>query len=220
MICYCGDKGMGKRQDNKSFWNRYAKLYDFEIKRFNGRAYKEMYHLMAHSLLPDMDVLEVATGTGLIALNIATWVRSVAAIDFSPKMIKTAKKKKVPSNVCFLIEDATMLSFTDNAFDVVIISNALHIVPDPVNVLSAISRVLKPNGLLFAPTYSHGHLRDLTWNLNAKVLKLLGFETFSKWTPNEYVAFIQQNGFWVERWQVLEAAFPLVYLKARKVNYT
>jgi len=30
-----------------------------------------MYRLMAGSLSPDMDVLEVATGTGLIAINIA-----------------------------------------------------------------------------------------------------------------------------------------------------
>ncbi|HCC35314.1 MAG TPA: class I SAM-dependent methyltransferase, partial [Ruminococcaceae bacterium] len=44
--------------------------------------------------------------------------------------------------------------------------NALHIMPDPVKVLSNIKRVLKPNGLLIAPTYSHGHLREVTWNLN------------------------------------------------------
>jgi len=112
----------------------------------------------------------------------------------------------------------TTLSFNDHTFDAVIISNALHIMPDPSKVLVEISRVLKPRGLLIAPTYSHGHLRDSTWNLNAKVLKFIGFETYSKWTPNEYVVFIQQNGFSVERWQVLRAAFPLVYLEAHKTE--
>ncbi|HCC35315.1 MAG TPA: class I SAM-dependent methyltransferase, partial [Ruminococcaceae bacterium] len=52
------------------FWNRYARLYDFEINRFNGKAYEQMYRLMANSLTRDMDVLEIATGTGLIAINI------------------------------------------------------------------------------------------------------------------------------------------------------
>ncbi len=207
---------MSERSDNKSFWNRYAKLYDFEIKRFNDKAYFEMYQLMSSSLLPGMDVLEVATGTGLIAISIASGVHSVEAVDFSPKMIEIARKKKAPGNVRFSIEDAAELSFEDNTFDAAIISNALHIVPDPVKVLRDISRVLKPKGLLIAPTYSHGHLRESTWNLNAKILKFIGFETYSKWSPSEYVDFIEQNGFWVERWQVLRAAFPLVYLEAHK----
>ena len=155
---------MDEKHDNKGFWNRYAKLYDFEISRFSGKAYKEMYRLMAASLSVDMDLLEVATGTGLIAVNVASCVRRVEATDFSPKMIEKAKKKNAPGNVNFSVEDATALSFGDNVFDAVIISNALHIMPDPVKAISNIWRVLKPNGLLIAPTYSHGHLREQTWN--------------------------------------------------------
>jgi hypothetical protein len=90
--------------------------------------------------------------------------------------------------------------------------------PDPAFVLSNISRVLKPNGLLIAPNYSHGHLRDSSWNLSIGILKFIGFETYSKWTPDEYVEFIRQNGFNIKRWQVLRAAFPLVYLEARKAD--
>lgn len=209
---------MDKKRDNKGFWNSYAKLYDYEINKFSGKAYKEMYRMMASSFSPDMNVLEVATGTGLIAINIAECVRHVEAIDFSPKMIEKAKKKKVPINMRFSVEDATELSFEDNSFDAVVISNALHIMPDPVKVLANISRVLKPKGLLIAPTYSHGHLRDSTWNLNAKILKLIGFETYSRWSPDEYLEFIGQNGFQVKRWQVLSAAFPLVYLEARNAK--
>ena len=163
-----------------------------------------------------MDVLELATGTGLIAINIADSVRSIVATDFSPKMIETAKKKRVPGNVYFSVEDATALSFADNSFDAVIISNALHIMPDPELVLENIKRVLKPNGLLIAPNFSHGHLQKSSWNLSVIILKIIGFDTYSKWTPEEYVAFIGQNGFQVGNWQVLKAAFPLVYLEARK----
>ena len=49
-----------------------------------------------------------------------------------------------------------------------------------------------------------------------KILKLIGLETYSKWKPDEYLEFINQNGFQVGRWQVLRAAFPLVYLEAHK----
>jgi ubiquinone/menaquinone biosynthesis C-methylase UbiE len=177
-----------------------------------------MYRMMSSVLTSDMDVLEVATGTGLIAVNISAYVRHVEATDFAPKMIAKAEKKNAHGNICFSVEDATALSFEDSTFDAAIISNALHIMPDPAKALSEIARVLKPNGLLIAPSYSHGHISESTWNLNAKILNLIGFETYSKWTPDEYVDFIENNGFQVGRWRVLSAAFPLVYLEARKVK--
>lgn len=205
---------MKKKQDNKNFWNRYAKLYDFEIDRFNRSAYSEMYRLMSAALTKEMRVLEIATGTGLIGINIADSVQSVEATDFSPKMIEAAMKKDAPDNVHFSVEDASALSFASQAFDAVIISNALHIMPDPELVLINIKRVLKPNGLLIAPTFSHGHLNNSTWKLNSFVLKIIGFETYSKWKPKEYVSFISENGFSIKNWKVLRAAFPLVYLEA------
>lgn len=174
-----------------------------------------MYRLISKALTKEMKVLEIATGTGLIALNIADSVQSIAATDFSPQMIEVAMKKRAPDNVHFSVEDATALSFSDQTFDAVIISNALHIMPDPGMVLKNIRRVLKTNGLLIAPTFSHGHLRDSTWKLNAFLLKIIGFETYSKWKPEEYVDFINQNGFSVQTWKVLKAAFPLVYLEAK-----
>ena len=205
---------MKGEKNSKTFWNRYAKLYDFEIGRFNRTAYAEMYRLITCALTKEMRVLEIATGTGLIALNIAGSAAAVEAIDFAPAMIAAAKKKAVPENVRFSVGDATALAFPERSFDAVIISNALHIMPEPGLVLENIKRVLKPGGLLIAPTFSHGHLRDSTRSLNARILRLIGFEPYSKWSPEEYVAFIEQNGFSVKNWHVLKAAFPLVYLEA------
>ena len=208
---------MKKEKSTKRFWDRYARFYDSEVLRFSRPAYTEMYRFMSEILTKEMDVLELATGTGLIAANIANSVRSIEATDFSPKMIETAKKKNVPENVHFSVEDATTLSFDDNSFEAVVISNALHIMPEPELVLKSIKRVLKPNGLLIAPNFSHGHLQKSSWNLSMLIIKVIGFETYSKWTPEEYVNFIEQNGFETGKWQVLKAAFPLVYLEARKV---
>ena len=54
------NESMGEKHNNKGFWDHYARLYDFEINRFSGDV-----------LTLDMDVLEIATETGLIAVNIA-----------------------------------------------------------------------------------------------------------------------------------------------------
>ena len=199
---------------NRKFWDRYAKFYDAEVLRFSGRAYEEMYRSMGRVLTKDMNVLEIATGTGLIAVNIAAYVRSIEATDYSPKMIEAARKKNAPVNVNFSVEDGANLSFPEHTFDAVIISNALHVMPNPEAVLRSIRRVLKPGGLLIAPIFSHGHLRDSTCKLNTLILKIIGFETYSKWTPEEFVAMIGQSGFTVKNWCVLRAAFPLVYLEA------
>ena len=206
---------MKNEKDSRTFWNRYARLYDFEINRFNRPAYAEMYRLIRGALGKEMRVLEIATGTGLIAIEIAPFVHEVEAIDFAPQMIEEAKKKPASPNVRFSVGDAMALSFEPQSFDAVIISNALHIMPEPELVLENIRGILKPGGLLIAPTFSHGHLRESTWNLNARILKLIGFETHSKWTPEEYVSFIGRHGFSVESWRILKAAFPLVYLEAR-----
>jgi ubiquinone/menaquinone biosynthesis C-methylase UbiE len=201
--------------DNKGFWGRYSRFYDFAILRTSRDAYGQVGRLIRDSLEPTMDVLEVATGTGLIALSIAGAARRVMATDFSDKMIAAAKRKPKPTSVSFAVEDATALSFADASFDAAIISNALHIMPEPARALSEIRRVLKPQGLLFAPTFSHGHIKEPNWNLNTKLLKLIGFESHAKWTPEEFVAFVNANGFSVDTWQILKAAFPLVYLRAR-----
>ncbi len=206
---------MKPKQKHKNFWNRYAGVYDFEINKFNHSAYQEMYRLMSLALTKDMKVLEIATGTGLVAINIADSVHSVEATDYSPKMLEAAMKKKVPDNVHFSIEDAAALSFDGQTFDAVIISNALHIMPDPELVLANIKRVLKPDGILIAPVFSHGHKKNTGWNLNKVILKAIGFETYSKWTPEEYVAFIAENGFSIGKRKVLKAGFPLVYLEAK-----
>ena len=201
------------QKNNKGFWNRYAKLYDYEVLKFSKAAYSEIYKRISNTLTKEMDVLELATGTGLIALHIADSVGTVKATDFSPKMIDAAMKKEVPKNVYFSVEDASALSFADQMFDAVIISNALHIMPQPELVLENIRRVLKPEGILIAPNFSHGHLKQSS-KLNRWILNMIGFETYSKWTPQEYVVFIEKNGFEVKKWDILSAAFPLVYLEA------
>jgi ubiquinone/menaquinone biosynthesis C-methylase UbiE len=205
-------------RDSRRFWSRYARLYDFEIQHTSRAAYERMYTLMASALSVAMDILELATGTGLIACNIAESVRSVTATDYSPGMIATAQRKPVPRNVSFSVEDATALSFDDAVFDAAIISNALHIMPDPALALSEIRRVLKPGGLLIAPNFTHGHLKGASNRFNDLILRLVGFETFSQWTPEEYVNFVADNGFMVERWELMRAAFPLVYLEAQSLT--
>jgi ubiquinone/menaquinone biosynthesis C-methylase UbiE len=197
--------------DNKSFWNRFAGLYD-KIIRKDADAYRRMYRLMSEDLRPDMEVLELATGTGVIALNIAGYVRTIEATDFSPEMIANAKKKPTPGNVTFSIQNAVELDYEPECFDAVIISNALHIMPNPELALSHIRRVLKPDGILLAPTFARTN--SIKERLRTTLMGAAGFHTYSKWTPDTYPAFLERNGFHCIRCETISASFPLVYVVA------
>jgi len=204
-----------KAKTNRSFWDRYAGLYDTFIKRDN-KAYAEMYLLIRTRLTANMHVLELATGTGLISIAIADKVSCVEATDFSPQMIAEAKKKKLPCNVNFSVQDACNLSYVDCSFDAVIISNALHIMPNPELALQNISRVLKHDGVLIAPTFTHAG-NGIKGKLKAHFMELFGFKAYHKWTTEEYCLFLVNNGFYIEQMQILKASFPLTYVEARKI---
>ena len=73
-----------------TFWDRTAKIYDHFIKK-DHKAYKQMYSLI-YPVVRHKQVLELATGTGLIAKHIVNSADHIEATDASPEMIKQAKQ--------------------------------------------------------------------------------------------------------------------------------
>ena len=107
------------------------------------------------------------------------------------------------------------LPYAQKSFEVVIVSNALHIVPQPEKALAEIRRVLKDDGVLIAPTFTHAE--NSRWgNLQALALKIAGFPLHSRWTSAAYLAFLQQNGWTVCKSVVLQNSIPLTYAECKK----
>ena len=63
----------------------------------------------------------------------------------------------MPGGICLveLAKDMFRLPYAQKSFEVVIASNALHIVPHPEKAMQEIRRVLKDDGVLIAPTFTH-----------------------------------------------------------------
>ena len=137
----------------KNFWDRNAKIYD-RFMRGDAAAYDEMYARIRPTVR-GKSVLELATGTGAIARHIADSASHVEATDASPDMIAQAKHVGECAGVNFCVQDMFHLPYGNGSFDVVIVANALHIVPEPEKALIEIGRVLKPGGVLIAPTFTH-----------------------------------------------------------------
>lgn len=94
-------------------------------------------------------------------------------------------------------------------------SNALHIVPQPEKSLREIKRVLKDDGVLIAPTFTHAE-NSFPGKVKAFFMNLAGFPLHSKWTSEEYLKFLQQNDWTVRKSVVLKASFPLTYTECVK----
>ena len=197
----------------KTFWDRTAKIYDHFMKK-DHKAYKQMYSLIS-PVVRHKQVLELATGTGLIAKHIVRSADHIEATDASQEMIEQAKQGVKSTKLYFSVQDMFHLPYADQSFDVVIVSNALHIVPEPERALAEIRRVLKDDGVLVAPTFTHAD-NAFFGKVKAFFMKLAGFPLHSKWTSHEYLAFLRENGWTVQKSTVLKASFPLTYAECVK----
>ena len=200
---------------HKSFWDRNAGRYD-RFMRKDRAAYDEMYELI-RPVVRHKTVLELATGTGLIAKHIVNAAEHIEATDASPEMIAEAKRDNHSAKLHFSVQDMFRLPYADQSFDVVIVSNALHIVPQPEKALAEIRRVLKDDGVLIAPTFTHAG-NSFTGMVRAFFMKRVGFPLRSKWTSEEYLRFLRQNGWAVRKSAVLKASFPLTYAECVKLE--
>ena len=205
-----------KEQGNKTFWSRWSGFYD-RFMYSNARLYDAIAAKMKGSLNRQMNVLELACGTGLISGQIAGSVKSIEATDFSPEMIAEAKRDNQSAKLHFSVQDMFRLPYADKSFDVAIVSNALHIVPQPEKALAEIHRVLKDDGVLIAPTFTHAG-NSFSGKVRAFFMKLAGFPLHSKWTSEEYLRFLRQNGWAVRKSVVLKASFPLTYAECEKTE--
>jgi ubiquinone/menaquinone biosynthesis C-methylase UbiE len=202
-------------REHKNFWDRNAGRYD-RFMRKDRAAYEKMYGLI-RPVVKGKTVLELATGTGLIAKNIVNAAAHIEATDASVEMIAEAKRNNHSAKLHFSVQDMFCLPYADKSFDVVIVSNALHIVPQPEKALAEIHRVLKDDGMLIAPTFTHAG-NSFSGKVRAFFLKLAGFPLHSRWTSEEYLCFLQQNGWTVRKSVVLKASFPLIYAECEKTE--
>ena len=202
-------------KERKNFWDRNAGWYD-RFMRKDRAAYEKMYALL-RSVVKAKTVLELATGTGLIARHIVNVAAHIEATDASAEMIAQAKRDNRSAKLHFSVQDMFCLPYADRSFDVVIVSNALHIVPQPEKALAEIHRVLKDDGVLIAPTFTHAE-NSFSGKAKAFFMKLAGFPLHSRWTSEEYLRFLKQNSWTVRKSAVLKASFPLTYAECVKME--
>ncbi len=129
-------------------FKKWAPVYDaFSLPFKSGR------RAVVRALHPieGLKVLDVCTGTGAVAHELAKGGASVTGIDLSEDMLKQARRKRGADAIRFLRMDATEMIFESNAFDAATISWGLHEMPLEIirRVLREIHRVTKRQLIVF-----------------------------------------------------------------------
>ena len=121
------------------FFGRWARLYDLF-----GLGVLPVYRKAARLACADGGrVLDLATGTGAVASRCVGRAGRLVGLDYTPAMLRQARAKLPPGSCRFLLGDGRHLPFDDSSFDVVVISFALHDMPQAVRleVLGEAARV-------------------------------------------------------------------------------
>ena len=178
-----------------------AKRYDREARTWMRYVSKSFVSVAKKRGMTSGKVLDVGTGTGLLAIEFAKRVPGVevTGLDLSDVVLELARdnvrKSEGPLRVSFEKGDAEDMPFEDDTFDLVISSNTLHLIENPIRVFNEIQRVLKPQGAFLISDLRRSWLGMLSRDLRAaytpdEVRDLVGQSELQNWEVKDYLFWL------------------------------
>jgi demethylmenaquinone methyltransferase/2-methoxy-6-polyprenyl-1,4-benzoquinol methylase len=166
---------------------------------------------------PGMRILDVATGTGMVAFALAARGATVVGLDQSEAMLGGAQARllrtpQLAERLSFVIGEAETLPFADAEFDALSFTYLLRYVDDPAATMCELARVLKPGGRIAMVEFGvpgNELLRGL-WRLYTRVgLPPIGRAVSREWY--EVGRFLGPN---IEQFHAAHADLPALWRSA------
>lgn len=131
---------------------------DMERHYSPGRTWEALARAMTQ-LVETGDVLDIASGDGVLAELLAPRARSIVCVDASERVVSAARTRlKSLPNVSVELGDMHALDLGERRFDLVLLMHALTYTEHPAAVLTEAARLLRPGGRLLAATLGrHAH---------------------------------------------------------------
>ena len=131
---------------------------DMERHYSPGRTWEALARALT-GLIEVGDVLDIASGDGVLAELLAPHASSILCLDASERVVTAARKRlKAQRNVEVRLGDMHALDVGDRRFDLVLLMHALTYSDQPAKVIAEAARTLKPGGRLLATTLArHAH---------------------------------------------------------------
>ena len=197
-------------------WDRLAGRYDTVVRLFDA-SYGRVRERLARDLPPSGRLLEIAAGTGQFTTDLAGQADSLVATDISPEMVALLRERVEVEGLhrgeC-VVMSAYELDAPDESFEGVFCANALHVMGDPARALAEFRRVLKPEGVLVAPTFLHG-VDGFRRGLSRALSLVSPFVAHTRFALASLERTIAAAGFEVVSTERLPGLFPMGYVVAR-----
>lgn len=129
-----------------------------------------------------MRVLDVASGPGNFTRYLSNHLSGegvAVGFDISEQMIRRAVRDNRGPHAAYVRGDARTLPFADNTFDAVCCFAALYLIPQPLDVVEELVRVLRPGGRIAIMT-SYGRSAAPVKSVLGAVSGRLGVRMFDK----------------------------------------
>ncbi len=210
-----------RKQDERKFWNKLAKIYDQWIEDAFSDQYDMFRAKICSYIQQDDAVLEIGTGTGDIAFHVASEAKKVVGIDISPEMIAEAVRKNSElnlKNLTFQVEDAYSLPFAESSFTKVVSCNSLQTMKEPFKAIMEGKRVLKEGGEFISITYCFGDSGFLEQLKLIKWIILYGKPKYwLNFTTNGLTACFEKAGFEIIERETMWEKPDVLFLRCRKL---
>jgi demethylmenaquinone methyltransferase/2-methoxy-6-polyprenyl-1,4-benzoquinol methylase len=173
---------MQPSQSARRLFSGIAGNYDRPAEVFSLLQYSR-WHRFLLSKLPPLEgprVLDIATGTGAIALKVAQRPDArVIGADITRPMLMRAKGRAAQERLSRRLElvecTAEAVPFADGVFDAVIFTYLLRYVSDVPSTLRELARVLKPGGVMLSLDFAvPGPMAYPLWRLYTSLVLPLG----------------------------------------------
>ncbi len=149
--------GAAQRETVRDVHSFAAQRFD-DLRELSGAQFWERvdgtdgaFALILEEMAPEATdtVLDVGSGAGLLACQLARYVSHVTGVDLVPEMLEAAQamqRRAEVTNVTWQVVDVPPLPFDDGAFSIVTTRLCLHHTPDPLAVIAEMVRVCAPGG--------------------------------------------------------------------------
>jgi demethylmenaquinone methyltransferase/2-methoxy-6-polyprenyl-1,4-benzoquinol methylase len=138
--------------------------------------------------IPGSWVLDVATGTGLVARELVHKNLRVVGLDQSPSMLRRGRReletRGMQERVRLVLGQAQGLPFGDETFDALTFTYLLRYVDDPAATLRELARVIRPGGVMAALEFHEPQdpwLHAGWWAYTRGVMPFVGGAVSSAW---------------------------------------
>ncbi len=158
----------------RSFFDAVGPEWDALRKVFNDDALRS--RAISRLVPPGLDVVDVGTGTGILASELARLGMHVVAIDHSTRMLEAARAKleaEGQDHVELRVGEANALPLADASQDAAFAHMVLHYLPSPGDAIREMARVVRPGGAVITVDFVR---HDHEWMRQELGVTWLGFD--------------------------------------------